>query len=66
MHLQRDREAENRTERRLLNGPRRARSKEVFLSIRDVGHTLVAMDMLVSCKSAVFVLRSKVAPREVK
>ncbi len=45
-----------------LYGPLRAWGKGFGLSIFDVRHTLVAGDMMVSFKSAIF-LRIKVAPR---
>ena len=53
MPLQRVRDAENRVRNKLSNGPQRVQSnvKCVFTEYSATwGHTLVAGDMLVSCK----------------
>lgn len=50
LHLQRVGVAESLTERSLLNGPLRARSKESnFLVFRDVRQALAVRNMLVFC-----------------
>ena len=46
-HFQRVRAGESRAERWLLNGPLRAQWKEFIWVFCDVGHTLVAGNMLV-------------------
>ena len=49
MLSQRARDAESRVKNRLLNGPLRAQSNVgIYRVFCDVGHTLVAGDMLVS------------------
>ena len=60
-HLQRVREGESRAERCFANGPQRAWGKRRAQVFHDVGHTLVAGNMLVFRESVE--TQSKVAPR---
>ena len=60
-HFQRVREGESRAERCFANGPQRAWGKRRAQVFHDVGHTLVAGNMLVFRESVE--TQSKVAPR---